>query len=266
MKTVNFLDLYKTNFSTHSLTAIYQTPIYRKLDTKDRTVNGFLLINKGCGRYSWGKNQSFDMKPQSLIYLPFHSVHNLTINTKDFAFFRISFTMTDAADGKTILFSRSPLPIADNIGSLFSKKAKTLCDILSAPDGSLRAFSLFYDMLSDLYSFLKTTSENKIMPAIDYINAHYTDNVSAFELAEMCHLSETHLYRLFKKETNKTPVDYRNFLRTQRACLLLKETDLPVSEIAYQLGFDSIYYFSRIFKKYMGLSPVMYIKNNLKKL
>ena len=259
MKIIDFLDLYKTDFAIHGLTSIYQTPSYRSFSTGNRLVNGFLLVDSGTGRYDW-EGDSFELHPYSLIYLPLHSVHRLTVYTESISFYRINFTVTDMTDKTDVLFSPLPVPISDNVGSLFMKNAKKLSDILTVPDSSYRAMSLFYDMLSELYQLLKQTSENRIIPAIDYINNHYTENVSAAELAELCLLSETHLYRLFKAETGQTPSDYRNSLRIQRACLLLKETDRSVGEISSELGFDSIYYFSRVFKKYTGKSPTKYIK------
>lgn len=259
MKIIDFLDLYKTNFTVHSLTSICQTPSYRHFRSKDRLVNGFLLVTDGTGRYDWNGG-SFELHPHSLIYLPLHSAHSLTVYTERLSFYRINFTVTDIDDKEDIIFSSIPVPISDNIGSLFMKNAKKLSDILTIPDGKYRAMSLFYDMLSELHQLLKQTSENRIIPAIDYINHHYTEEVSAAELAELCLLSETHLYRLFKAETGQTPSDYRNSLRIQRACLLLRETDLSVGEISSELGFDSIYYFSRVFKKYIGKSPTKYIK------
>lgn len=261
MKIINFLDLYKTNFVIHSLTSIHQTPSYRNFSTDNRQVNGFLLVDNGKGRYDW-EGGSFELHPYSLIYLPLHSVHHLTVYTESISFYRINFIITDMADKNDILFSSLPVPISDNIGSLFVKNAKKLSDILTVPDGGYRAMSLFYDMLSELYQLLKHTSKNRIIPAIDYINNHYTEDVSAAELAELCLLSETHFYRLFKAETGQTPSDYRNSLRIQRACLLLRETDRSVSEISSELGFDSIYYFSRVFKKYIGKSPTKYTQNN----
>ncbi len=258
MKIIKFQDLHKTDFALHGLTAIYQTPSYRNMTVENRNVNGFLLIDKGIGRYNW-EGGSFEFGPHTLIYLPLHSKHHLTVSTESFSFFRISFTITDMNDMEPILFSRLPLPIADKVGTIFMKDAKKLSDILSIPDASFHAMALFYDMLAELYQLLKSTSENRIMPAIDYINNHYTEDISALELAELCFLSETHLYRLFKKETGKTPIYYRNSLRIQRACLLLRETDRSIGEISSELGFDSIYYFSRIFKQYIGKAPSKYV-------
>ncbi|RME70993.1 MAG: AraC family transcriptional regulator, partial [Verrucomicrobia bacterium] len=54
------------------------------------------------------------------------------------------------------------------------------------------------------------------------------------------------------------PLDYFNRLKVQRACELLATTTLSIAEIAEQLGFDDPYYFSRLFRKIMGMAPRVY--------
>ena len=63
------------------------------------------------------------------------------------------------------------------------------------------------------------------------------------------------MYRLFREETGTTPIEYRNRLRIQRACQLLRGRECTIGEIAALLGFESVYYFSRVFKKLTGVAP-----------
>jgi len=65
-------------------------------------------------------------------------------------------------------------------------------------------------------------------------------------------------YRIFKKETNKTPLQYLIDLRINESKNMLKIGSLSIKEIAYKLGFNDPYYFSRLFKKKAGISPVVY--------
>ncbi|MCB0166075.1 MAG: helix-turn-helix transcriptional regulator, partial [Anaerolineae bacterium] len=64
--------------------------------------------------------------------------------------------------------------------------------------------------------------------------------------------------RVFKKKTGYAPIDYFIRLKIQKACELLETTDQQVSEIGHSLGYPDIYYFSRLFKKVVGLSPRQY--------
>jgi AraC-like DNA-binding protein len=68
-------------------------------------------------------------------------------------------------------------------------------------------------------------------------------------------MSETSFYVRFKEWSGTSPVKYRNGIRISAACSLLKNSNLSVYEIAVEVGFEDPYYFSRIFKKIVGLSP-----------
>ena len=86
---------------------------------------------------------------------------------------------------------------------------------------------------------------------------------SVEEMAGAVSYSTSHFGVLFTQKTNLTPIDYFNHLKVQRACHFLDFTDLKIKEIAYRLGFDDPYYFSKVFTRYMGMSPLAY-KNSQK--
>ena len=73
--------------------------------------------------------------------------------------------------------------------------------------------------------------------------------------------SYAYLCRLFKKAYGISPISYINLLRIERAKLLIEDTDLKISQIARQLGFESNEYFTRLFHKKTGLSPSEYREN-----
>ena len=76
----------------------------------------------------------------------------------------------------------------------------------------------------------------------------------------MCvaNLSPSHIATTFKKKTGFSLIEYFNQLKTQKACQYLLFTDLRVNEIANKLGIEDPYYFSRMFTKILGVSPVRY--------
>lgn len=78
------------------------------------------------------------------------------------------------------------------------------------------------------------------------------------ELAERQHLSISHYCRLFHSKTGRSPHQYFNQLKIQKSCQYLYFSDLNIKEICCELGFEDPYYFSRLFKKLMGLSPAYY--------
>lgn len=96
---------------------------------------------------------------------------------------------------------------------------------------------------------------NRISKAASFIEEHYMDDISLASVADELHISPEYLSRTFKKQTGTNFNNYLNNIRLQRALELLKDYELPVSEIAMQTGFQSPAYFSKCFKSAFGLSP-----------
>ena len=84
---------------------------------------------------------------------------------------------------------------------------------------------------------------------------------TAKELCEQFHLSEKYISRYFKEHFHITLSQYITHLRLEHAKQLLQDTDIPVTEIAMQSGYQNVSYFIRSFKKTYGVSPLKYRKN-----
>ena len=102
----------------------------------------------------------------------------------------------------------------------------------------------------------KTKRAETIAPALARIFSNFGESVSLDELAEACCVSRYHFCRVFKEETGMSVNKYILHYRLSMAEMLLKNTDLNVSEIAYQCGFGDASYFSRCYKKAKGVSPI----------
>lgn len=112
-------------------------------------------------------------------------------------------------------------------------------------------------------SFVKTTSAtNSIIYNIkEYIEKHYMEDISLSDLSDTFYLSKEHLSRLFKKEIGQNLFSYIMDLKLQEAKRLLVETDRTLDDIAFSLGFSNGNYFSKVFKKNVGISPSSYRTN-----
>ncbi|GKX67235.1 response regulator [Inconstantimicrobium mannanitabidum] len=97
-----------------------------------------------------------------------------------------------------------------------------------------------------------------IKNTVDYLNKNYKNNITLNEMAEYNNISSFYLSRLFAKETGKNFVDYLNEIRIEKAKALLKENNYKYYEIADMVGIKDAHYFSKIFKKYTGLTPSDY--------
>lgn len=99
-----------------------------------------------------------------------------------------------------------------------------------------------------------------LKPAIDYIYNNKSENISAENMANICHVSQGYFSRLFKKETGENFSIYLAKLKIEWAKNLLEETDMHVNEVSQELGFSESGYFIKIFKKYEGVTPSIYRK------
>ncbi len=94
----------------------------------------------------------------------------------------------------------------------------------------------------------------------DYLSENCEKNLSLDELADHFFLSKYYLCRIFKEITNYTITEYVNIHRILKAKNLLEGTTKSISDIASSLGFESLTYFEKTFKTYMGVSPLRYRK------
>lgn len=122
----------------------------------------------------------------------------------------------------------------------------------SAPDTQLSGQLLRFDIKKDGKS-------KYIEQAIQYIREHYSDpGISVQTVAEHLGISEGHLSRTFKKETDYTFLSYLTHYRIHMAMELLKDTRVKVYEVSDQVGYLDTTYFSTLFKRLTGISPSEY--------
>ena len=103
-----------------------------------------------------------------------------------------------------------------------------------------------------------------IETAVQYIDAHFNEAVTLEKIAEKVYVSPNYLSRLFSNEMGRSFMEYLTDRRMEKAKLMLGEQDAKASEVGEKVGYDNPHYFSRIFKKHTGMSPLAY-KESLKK-
>lgn len=104
----------------------------------------------------------------------------------------------------------------------------------------------------------KLSKDLKVHEIADYMQEHYAEIRSLDTLAKRFYLDKCYLSRIFKEITNFTVSEYLNIQRIHRAKELLRETALPVQQIAQELGYKSLTYFERVFHAQTSASPLKY--------
>lgn len=103
-----------------------------------------------------------------------------------------------------------------------------------------------------------TSQSIHVSNIVRYMNEHLSENLTLDGLAEKFALSKSYLNAIFHKYTKMSPIDLYISLKMTLACKMIKETDMYIYEVAQAVGYKDQYYFSRIFKKYVGVSPKEY--------
>ncbi|HEY5525612.1 MAG TPA: AraC family transcriptional regulator, partial [Clostridium sp.] len=89
---------------------------------------------------------------------------------------------------------------------------------------------------------------------------NYQNKIYIDDLANLAKMNSQYLARFFKSLIGKTPIEYINSYRIERACILIKNTDSSILDISMNVGFDNLSYFIKQFKKYKHVTPSAYRK------
>lgn len=135
-----------------------------------------------------------------------------------------------------------------------------LLEILEILSNSPNQSQIFREAIGD--RFAQSSHINRV---IEFINGNFDSQISTKDVAREIGLTTNSLCRLFKKATGKSFIDYLNDYRIHRAARLLEETDHSISKIMQNSGFENPSYFSRVFIRRKGLSPMEYRRGHRRK-
>ncbi len=121
----------------------------------------------------------------------------------------------------------------------------------------LKCQSKFLELLHFLLVSSADAGKNPRMDAVlQHVHNHYTEEISVNDLIEMSCLSPSTFRRQFQRCTGMAPVAYIHFLKMQKAYELLLSTDLSMTQIAEKISVTDSAYFSKLFKRFYGASPL----------
>lgn len=128
-------------------------------------------------------------------------------------------------------------------------------DELSMAEMRLHVCSAISGAARQLSAVDSRDSQFIVNAAIDYMRAHLKEPLSIGKLVTLIGYGRSRFFELFRANTGMTPNDYLQRLRLEAARGLLSETSRPVTEIAFEVGFNSSQYFSTVFLQYTGVTP-----------
>jgi len=172
-------------------------------------------------------------------------------------------------------FSCQSIPIERGKSSRISDRLELFSDIFRNLE---RGFSLetleyvnlclphllaSFTHLSQFRLIKESGERDPVSQSINFMLEHLTRKLKLDEIAIQTNLSVSHYSRLFLSRTGHSPIDYFIQLKIQRSCRLLDNSGWTIADVARESGFDDQFYFSRVFRKVMGMSPGEYRKRGV---
>ncbi len=114
------------------------------------------------------------------------------------------------------------------------------------------------EFMDAIFAFADVRHANAIHRCVQYIETHYGNKVALEQLAEAVNLSPSYLSRIFKQETGTPFHIYLNQVRVDKSKELLLQRGLRLIDIAVAVGFEDQSYFTKVFKRYVGVTPNQY--------
>lgn len=263
-------ELWKRYLSKVQLNLIVaaHTKVSKSWHDKGRTpeYNRFYYIEEGEGYVRVG-HQEFYPKPGELYLLPAHEHHGYgTISPNTFQKYWCHFTATiDQIPLFRLIECTYSVKISDpmRLKALFEQLIQW--QYSNHFTAGMRIQALLLEMIAIFLEGLDTVQLNdrkdgtieKVQAVIKYIEEHLSQNLTLEEIAKIAHFHPNYLIRLFKETTGRSPIQFVNQLRMEKAKTLLASTSWSITEVAGELGMENSY-FSRMFKDWTGLTPSEY--------
>lgn len=252
----------------------YDLPKNYRENYKSYEYNRLCTILEGSKEVSINSGSKFTYDSSEFILLPPNSCVNLSImeNTKAIVY-EISDKLISDVSSKVETLSDDSVSLSkkDIEKKLFDP---SLHFTMSRMNNILTSTIKNKEFLMDLYSqelmysllineYIGKTDKEALKPSekcIEYIRDNISSRISFKDYAEQLNMSPSGLTLMFKRDYGMTPKEYQNLLRLKLAKNMIQYKN--ITEVAYDLGFDSLSYFIKLFKQYYGQTPKQYYMNN----
>ena len=111
--------------------------------------------------------------------------------------------------------------------------------------------------------FAKRAQSRTLERSLNIMHTAYHSDIRIPDLARVENLSHSRYVEIFKKQTGTSPMSYLVNLRIRAACNLLESTDIQIGQICRMVGYDDMRFFSKLFKKHIGISPTEYRRKRI---
>lgn len=259
-----------------ALTDIVETEAYQMTEMHYHDELEFLLIFKGSFMCKCN-NVEYLAKPGQIIFIGAGIPHETYcmeegtewallqfresnyLNTEIRKIIKYSVKLQNLENDPVMVLDMPELFDAANQVLIECRDKKNAYEIMSR-SYVLRILGILYrnKILSNSEENYESNAIKKILPAINYINQHYAEDISLDDTSKTLGFDRSYFCRIFKQATGSTFVEYLNFVRVCKAEKKLSSSNESILNISNEVGFSSISYFNKVFKKYKNYSPSAY--------
>ncbi|WP_114783535.1 AraC family transcriptional regulator [Botryobacter ruber] len=251
------------------LTAIgyYPHALHHDRERKTGSPEYILLYCVEGSGFIYQGSKCYQLLPNSYIIIPPNTPHHYySSETDPWSIYWAHFT----GDHAGLYYNRytaglqaevNPVPYTESRISLFNQLLTTLESGLGEREIEICNLQFLHFLTTFVYQRELNPLAGKsdaVSRSVAFMKEHLNSNFTIRELASQQSLSVSQFSGLFRRKTGFAPMQYFNQLKVQQSCQYLYFTDRSIKEICLELGFEDPYYFSRLFKKLMGLSPSQY--------
>lgn len=238
------------------LTYIVKGSGYRIVgNTYEYFKEGDLVLLGSNLPHTWtGKSNQTNYSEAIVIQFSIEMLHSLLVYEEAVDVFKM---FKDAAMGLNFKASNALVTKLNTI--LQSNNFEKLINLLSLlNDLSKESYRLISP--NSFHTIVTKKNEKRINKVCLYIQHNYTRKIAIKQVANLIHVTESNFCKFFKKTTGITFSDYVNEIRINEACRLLELTEMTISQIVYECGFENQSYFNRVFINKKMKSPSQYRK------
>lgn len=271
MNIIPLNSLYTADFSVNVINGLKKywknSNVFSCL-SNPKKVNMLLYLDGLKAEYTKKDSAKIYAESGDIVYTPIHceySVRFYDFESKDSNTIGVNFLLYDE-DSEPFIFADDicifKTAQSTNFKMLFSK-IDTFSEAAVSCPGRMKAG--MYDILSSLsevHNSVKLTKFDMIAKGISYLENNTRHEMSIAQIAKLCNVSTSYFRRLFKEYANVSPIEYILNSKIEKAKIYLEYENLTIGEISDLLGFTDAAYFSKQFKRKVGMTPMQY-KNRL---
>ena len=278
-KAKNIVDLFKDYHITVGIGEPYQDICHWQTSALEAEYALRSSLINGTGQLVYWETEK---KKQTAFYSPqneeelFRKLHKAYETLDQTEFSQAAHALL--AEFQNTFSSLEHKRISDKIENSFFEKCHTLIEkylnesylkkqiffstlqATTLPDYEYALISSIANAITELKEYVNKQNSKPVRDAVNYIENHYSENIGLEDVASAVGLTSAYLSNIFKNMTGKNYLEYLTEYRIEQAKFLLRTTNKSIKDIANAISYTDTHYFSKLFKKIVGIKPTDYRK------